>query len=299
MKFSRAGDALTVACPAKVNLFLEVSGRRADGYHEVETVMQAVTLYDELVLRPRPGRGVTFRCSDPALPRDAQNLARAAAERLDADVGLPEGVSVRLEKRIPTGAGLGGGSSDAAGVLVGLNRLFGLGLSVEGLSELAGDLGSDVPFFLRGGTALCRGRGEQVDPVACGLVAHYVICCPEQGVSTGEAYEELSRMGLTKNHQSARLMLDSLASGQLDRVREHLFNRLGEVAEQLAPDAGKVRSLLAANASQVALVSGSGSAVFCLFGTAEDAAVVAERMRAQEIARVFVARSEPVTDASD
>ncbi|MFW6158129.1 MAG: 4-(cytidine 5'-diphospho)-2-C-methyl-D-erythritol kinase [Planctomycetota bacterium] len=299
MKFSRAGDALTVACPAKVNLFLEVRGRRPDGYHEIETVMQAVTLYDELVLRPRPGRGVTFRCSDPALPRDGRNLAYAAAERLDAAVGLPEGVSVRLEKRIPAGAGLGGGSSDAAGVLAGLDRLFGLGRSLEELSELGAGLGSDVPFFLRGGTALCRGRGDQVDAVTCGLVGHYVICCPEQGVSTGEAYGYLSRMGLTKNDRSARLILDSLASGQPDRVREHLFNRLGEVAERLVPDVGKVRRLLAASASQVALVSGSGSAVFCLFGTAEDAAVVAERMRAQDVARVFVARSEAAADASD
>ncbi len=165
MMITRTGDFLTVSCPAKVNLFLETRGVRPDGYHEIETVMQAVTLYDTVVLHPRSKGGIVFRCSDPSLPSGIDNLACRAAELLGREVSLPAGVSITLEKRIPYGSGLGGGSSDAAGVLVGLNELFGLGLPRERLCELCARIGSDVAFFVYGGTALCRGRGERVTPV--------------------------------------------------------------------------------------------------------------------------------------
>ncbi len=295
MKFTPGDDSLVVHCPAKVNLFLEIRGIRPDGYHEIETVMQAVTFYDRLTLRPRAESGISLDCSDPTLPQDDQNLAYRAADLLDATVGLPSGVSIRLDKQIPAGAGLGGGSSDGAGVLAGLDRLFGLGLSVEDLCRSASELGSDTPFFLYGATALCRGRGERVSPVPAATPMHYVICCPEQPVPTAEAYRTLDRAGLTNEKRSASFMLDSLQSGDIERIRSDLFNRFGEVAERLAPDVGRTKNMLAAHGSRGILVSGSGSAVFAVFPTGEDAAAVARRVRECGCRRVFVARSEPTT----
>ncbi len=295
MKFTPNGDSLIVDCPAKVNLFLEIHGIRPDGYHEIETVMQAVTLYDRLTLRPRGQSGISLDCSDPTLPQGAENLAYRAADLLDGTVGLPSGVSIRLDKQIPAGAGLGGGSSDAAGVLAGLNRLFGLGLSVEDLCRPASELGSDIPFFLYGATALCRGRGERVSPVPAAAPIHYVICCPEQPVPTAEAYRTLDSAGLTNEKRSASFMLDSLQSGDIERVRNHVFNRFGEVAERLAPDVGRTKNMLAAHGARGAWVSGSGSAVFAVFPAAEDAATVARRVRQCGCRQVFVARSEKTT----
>ncbi len=286
------GDCLTVHCPAKVNLFLETRGVRPDGYHEIETVMQAVTLYDRIVLRPTAGGGITFRCSDSRVPGGKGNLAYRAAELLQRESGLPAGVSVTLEKQIPAGAGLGGGSSDAAGVLAGLNRLFGLGLSRERLSELAAQLGSDVTFFLRGGTALCQGRGERVTPVTSNLAAHYVICCPRRTLSTAEIYRNVSRLNLTTGNRKVNLILSSLAQGEHSLVSANLFNRLEEVALLLAPEVARAKDLLTSAASEAALVSGSGSAVYVLLDSEARALAVAERVRARCIGRTFVAQTE-------
>ena len=293
MRLSRTGDFLTVGCPAKINLFLEVRGVRPDGFHEIETVMQAVTLYDDIVLRPRSEGGIAFRCSDAGVPSGAENLACRAAELLAREAGLPTGVSITLDKRIPTGAGLGGGSSDAAGVLAGLNELFGLGLNRARLCELAAELGSDVAFFLYGGTALCTGRGELVAPIPATAPAHYVICCPPVMSSTAKVYQNLSRLGLTRGKHSGSFMMQSLARGDFVSACGHIFNRLGEVAVSLAPEIGKVKQLLAQEASQAAFVSGSGSATYVMLDSAGRAAEVARRVRARDVGRVFLVEAEP------
>jgi len=296
MKLTREDDCVAVRCPAKLNLFLEVHGRRPDGYHEIETVMQAVTLYDDIELRPRTDGRIVLECSDPDLPAGPENLVCRAAERVRRATGLSAGVSISLEKRIPAGAGLGGGSSDAAGVLAGINELFGLRIGRERLSELAAGLGSDIPFFLLGGTALCRGRGEEVIPAPAAWTGHYVICCPDRALATGEVYENLARFGLTSETRSASFMLEFLAHGDVASARAGLFNRLGEVALSLAPEAARARDALAAAASAAApaacLVTGSGSAVYALLESAVRAAEAAERVRDQEVGRVFLARSE-------
>jgi len=292
MILTRTGECVTVGCPAKLNLFLEVHGPRPDGYHEIETVMQAVTLYDELALRPAAGGEITLRCSDPELPSGPGNLVWRAAELMRREVGLPAGVSIELSKRIPHAAGLGGGSSDAAGTLAGLNGLFGLGLSAARLRELAARLGSDVPFFVEGGTALCTGRGERVEPVRTPSAHHYVICCPACRLSTAEVYGGLSRLNLTSRKQSATVLLESLANGDFSAVRSALFNRLGETACAMAPAVAGAQELLAEAASGVAVVSGSGSAVYALLDTAGRAAEVAERAHARGIGQAFAVHTE-------
>lgn len=292
MKMVDTGGQLTVKCPAKVNLFLEILNRRPDGYHDIETVMQAVTLYDDVTLCRRPGAGIAFRCDDPALPSGLENIAYRAADLVAREVGLPSGVSVELAKRIPVQAGLAGGSSDAAGVLAGLNRLFGLELSVGDLCGLAGRLGSDVAFFIHGGTALCTGRGEIVSPIATDLVAYYVICCPPQRVSTAEAYQNLPRLGLTRGKHSATVVRNPIERGDIRSASANLFNRLEGVAVFLAPSVGRVKKLLAQAASRPALVSGSGSAVYALFESEQPAQQVARHMQQQGVGRIFMVRTE-------
>ncbi len=281
-----------VRCPAKLNLFLEVLGRRADGYHEIETVMQAVTLYDDVELSARTDGQLVLECSDPELPAAAGNLAWMAGDAVRREVGLPAGVSVSLQKRIPQGAGLGGGSSDAAGVLAGIDALFDLRLGRERLCELASELGSDIPYFLVGGTALCRGRGEHVSPVPAARSADYVICCPAERLSTATVYENLDRIALTSEKHSASLTLESLARGDVASVQPCLFNRLGEAACSLAPEVARARDALTRAASVPALVTGSGSAIYVLLESSVRAEAVAGRVREQGVGQVFVVQTE-------
>ena len=296
MILTRNGDRVAVRCPAKLNLFLELHGRRPDGYHEIETVMQAVTLYDDIELSARADGQIVLKCSDPDLSDGPGNLAWAAADILRRAVGLEAGVSISLEKRIPHGAGLGGGSSDAAGVLAGLNELFGLALSRERLAALGGELGSDIPFFIEGGTALCRGRGEDVCPVPAARQIDYVICCPNGRLRTAEVYANVGRFGLTTQKHGASVVLESLARGDVVSLRSCLFNRLGGVALALAPEVAGARDALTQAASETALVTGSGSAVYVIVDSAGEAEEVAGRMRGQGVGQIFVAKTE--TEAS-
>ncbi len=292
MKVTREGDRVVVRCPAKLNLFLEVHGRRPDGYHEIETVMQPVTLYDDIALAPRADGRVAFDCSSPNVPDGPENLAWRAADCVRAAAGLTGGVSISLEKRIPPGAGLGGGSSDAAGVLAGMNELFGLDFGRDRLFELAAGLGSDVPFFLAGGTALCRGRGEDVTPVPVGEIAHYVICCPPLELSTAAVYENLHSFRLTWEKESARFLLESLARGDVVSIGPHLFNRLGEVAESLAPEVARAKDALSEAAAAPALVTGSGAASYVLVASSVRAKAIAAQVGEKDVGEVFVAQTE-------
>ena len=183
---------VTVRAPAKINLHLEVLGLRPDGYHELAMVMQSIDLSDTLVLRSTADATIRLRSDSPELPSDGTNLIVRAAELLRSRVGLPElGVAITLHKRIPIGAGLAGGSSDGAAALVGLDALWGLALGGERLQGLAAELGSDMPFCLEGGTQLCFGRGERLEPVAAAGApgqAVLLIKHPEASVSTPWAY---------------------------------------------------------------------------------------------------------------
>ena len=183
---------LTVLAPAKINLHLEVLGLRPDGYHELAMVMQSLDLCDRLHLANRADGSILLSCDDAALPVDGENLVVRAAQRLRSHVGLPElGAALRLEKRIPVGAGLAGGSSDAAAALVGLNRIWGLDLDPSVLHGLAAELGSDVPYCLEGGTRLCFGRGERLETPALQeplSLAVLLVKHPQVSVATPWAY---------------------------------------------------------------------------------------------------------------
>jgi 4-diphosphocytidyl-2-C-methyl-D-erythritol kinase len=179
---------MTLEAPAKVNLTLRVLGRRSDGFHDIETLMAPLDLADRLEMSLSENAGVEFSCSDPALPTDGSNLVCKAVAAFAAATGREFGVRIHLEKHIPHGAGLGGGSSDAAAVLKGLNELLATNLSVEELETIAAKIGSDIPFFIRGVPAVCRGRGERIQPVEGVPAAEILLVKPPFGISTPWAY---------------------------------------------------------------------------------------------------------------
>ena len=188
MKFWEEQGEIKVAAPAKINLFLEILGKRQDGYHEIETVMQEISLFDYLYIE-NYDEGVAFTCSNPKLATGEENLVVKAVRLMQKESGTSKGVKIHLDKKIPIGAGLGGGSSDAAATLCGLNRLWQLGYDEKQLMSLAGKLGSDTPFFVIGNTAICKGRGEVVTPYPLNVKYNYIIIYPRFEVSTAAVYK--------------------------------------------------------------------------------------------------------------
>ncbi len=250
-----------VWAPAKVNLYLEVLGKRADGYHELNTLMMSLNLYDTIRFREEESEVITLRCTNPTLSTGKDNLIIKAAKLLQLHTGCTRGISIHLEKRIPMGAGLGGGSSDAATTLTTLNRLWQLNLNHEQLNQLAAQLGSDVPFFLTSNAGWCTGRGEIVQPLTCPRPFWYVLICPHFGLSTAEVYGQLQ---VPRNPRDGEEILQAVRQGHVEKVRPLLFNRLQEPAEQLRPELTKFMSLLQQESPTGVLMSGSGTTVFAM-----------------------------------
>jgi 4-diphosphocytidyl-2-C-methyl-D-erythritol kinase len=267
----RVRGALRLRSFAKVNLGLEVLGLRQDGYHELRTIFQSIDLHDDVTLRPRP-REVSVTCDHPGVPRDESNLALRAALELRRYARLERGVAIEIRKRIPVAGGLGGGSSNAASVLLGLDRLWRLGLGPAGLHPLARRLGADVPFFLVGGTALGIGRGEEVYPLLRQVRAHLVLVDMQRPVSTAAVFRRIDA-GLTPRENSHTIF--RFVSRDLEGLSAAtaLVNDLEPAALQEAPDlaekVARVRAILMAKGARLAALSGSGSSFFGLF---EDAA---------------------------
>jgi 4-diphosphocytidyl-2-C-methyl-D-erythritol kinase len=180
---------MKLRAPAKVNLQLRVHGRRPDGFHEIETLMVPISLADEITVETFAGSAVRVSCDDPTVPADEKNLAATAAREYSRHTGLQFGAQIGIRKRIPTGAGLAGGSSDAAAVLVALDTIFETRLGVDGLEKVAAKVGSDVPFFIRGLPALCRGRGEIIEPFHVPERLRLLLLKPPFGVETPWAYK--------------------------------------------------------------------------------------------------------------
>jgi len=272
----RAGTRrLTLITAAKVNLALEVLGKRSDGYHEIATVMQAVDLFDRLVLETAPI--ISLEADDSTLPTDERNLVIRAALLLRQVSGLPAGVRIRLRKRIPVAAGLGGGSSDAAAALWGLNRLWGLRWPRARLMELAARLGMDVPFFLAGGPALATGRGERLKrlPVAGGYAL--VLVNPRVPLSTQEVYERVPA-GWRADPTGTRRLVEALRTRSATRVAAALTNNLeGFVAPGL-PTVGRMKAALLAAGALGAAMSGSGPTVFGMARSLEHARQIRGRV---------------------
>ena len=244
---------------AKVNLALEVLGKRDDGYHEIATVMQAVDLCDRLTVETADTLSLVV--SDPALPTDDGNLIVRAAARLGEAAGATKGARITLDKHIPVAAGLGGGSSDAAATLWALNRLWGLRWSRDRLAGLAVRLGMDVPFFLGTGRALATGRGEQLEPLPGAGAYALVLVNPNVPLSTGEVYGRVPA-GWTAEARSTRRMVEALRTRSARTVAGALANNLESIVEPMVPAIRHMKSALLAAGALGAVMSGSGPTVF-------------------------------------
>jgi 4-diphosphocytidyl-2-C-methyl-D-erythritol kinase len=262
---------LAIETPAKINLSLEVLGRRPDGYHDLVSVMQAITICDRLVFRDSPATAVTS--SDRRL-QGADNLVRRAIEVVRRRHGEPRGCAVHLEKRIPLMAGLGGGSSDAAAALVGSCRLWQIDAGCSQLLAMAEELGSDVPFFLTGGTALVEGRGERVTPLPSPPEQWYLLVKPPLDVSTRSVFQALPS-GARTDGALTRLLADSIRSGMPGGVG---INSLQDTLFDLYPPARACFEAVDALAPGRTLVSGSGPTVVALFLRRDEACEAARAL---------------------
>jgi 4-diphosphocytidyl-2-C-methyl-D-erythritol kinase len=271
--------------PCKVNLLLNILDRRADGFHELETVLHPVKVCDQLTFA-RGGKGVELACSDRNLPTDSQNLAhRAAASFLQA-AKIGEGVKIHLEKKIPLAAGLGGGSGNAATTLLALNELFNQPLAPAKLSELAASLGSDVPFFLQNKPALATGRGEKIQPLdffAALRGKAFLLIHPGFGVSTAWAYQALARFPAALNGRPgrARELISSLQTSHWPAVADGLYNSLEAPALEKYPVLALFQEFLRAHGALAALMSGSGSTTFAIVQNVPAAEALAEKFKAR------------------
>ena len=259
---------------AKVNLVLEVLGKRDDGYHEIATVLQAVDLSDRVVLEDAPQ--IELRTSDPALPTDVTNLAMRAALALATAAGVDRGARITIDKRIPAAAGLGGGSTDAAAVLVGLNRVWGLRWPVARLADIAVGLGMDVPFFLHGGAALGTGRGERLAPIG-GMPLALVLVNPGLPISTAEAYRGMSP-GLYTDGERARTMARMLGERRQAGVARTLYNALEAAVAPAHPEIARMTAALTAAGAMGVAMSGSGATVFGVARSLEHARQIQARV---------------------
>ena len=258
--------------PAKINLGLHIHGKREDGFHELETIFQMVSLYDDVELELLSS-GIKLECDTPGVPTDDTNLVCKAALLLRQSYQVEgKGVSIRLKKKIPFGAGLGGGSGNAAGVLMGLNRLWDLNIEREKLLALAAELGSDVPFFLTSPCALGMGRGEQLKVLKPCAKFQVLLVFPGFPVATSWVYQNL-KLKLTKRENNISIPRKNLSLSDITSLGSRLYNDLEPVVIQRFPEVQVVKDELGAWGALGVLLSGSGSTVFGIFDDPEKARV--------------------------
>lgn len=249
--------------PAKINLLLDVKRKRDDGYHEVEMVMTMIDLADRLAFDELQGDRIVLSSPAGIVPLDEKNLAFQAAKLLKEKYRVPKGVMIRLDKRIPVAAGLAGGSSDAAAALRGLNRLWGLGLPLSELESLGAELGSDVPFCVRGGTAIATGRGEKLQSIQAPPPCWVVLAKPPINVSTSDIYGSL-KLDQQIKHPSVADMLSAISSSSFAGVCSALGNVLETVTLAKYPEVRKLKDCMKKLGADGVLMSGSGPTVFGL-----------------------------------
>ena len=271
--------------PCKVNLILNILGKRADGFHELETVMQPVNVCDEMIFE-RAGAGLQLTCSNPELPCDSKNLVHRAATAFLAAAKISDGVKIHLQKNLPLAGGIGGGSANAAVTFSSLNELFGSPLPLEKLHELAAALGSDVPFFLYDKPALATGRGEKVltlenFPALKGKALFLVH--PGFGISTPWSYQNLARFPKDQNGTPGRAekLVAALQASDWNAIRENIYNSLEAPAFEKFPVLQLYREFLRENGALVSLMSGSGSTTFAIAENLAAADALAEKFKAQ------------------
>ena len=287
---------MKIRAPAKINLYLRVVGRRKDGYHLLDTVLAPISLYDEIEIqkfKPRNDRAgssgarIKVTCDHPLVPAGKKNIAFRAADLIMRTAGIDQPISLHIHKNIPVGAGLGGGSSDAAAILVALNRFFRLRYSIRRLAKLGLLLGADVPFFISGRPARARGIGERLTPLAKFRRFWLVVLYPGFPISTAWVYRKLP-IKLTK-HKVNTSIIASL--GSFAEIREVLVNDLETVTIGKYPRIGLLKGRLLREGASASLMSGSGSSVFGIFTNRRDAFSAFKRLKKEEGVQAFLAQA--------
>lgn len=263
---------------AKINLILDVVRKRADGYHDLRMVMQMTGMYDLLRIEPKSEPGIELTTNLPYLPTDGRNLAVRAAGLLMETCGVTDGLSIRLHKFIPVAAGLAGGSSDAAAVLTGVNRVLRLGLSEEKLLKLGLSVGADVPFCLLGGTALAEGVGERLTPLPPLPNCSILLAKPPFGVSTKEIFQTL-RADEIKSHPDVDGMVTAIRRGDMSGILSRSANVLESVTLTKRPEIQELKDCIAAAGAETVLMSGSGPTVFGIFTDQKKALACRDELR--------------------
>ncbi len=256
---------ITLKARAKINLVLEVTGKRKDGYHDIKTIMQSLGLCDTVTVSVGGGKGKTeLKCSYEGIPTDERNLAYQAAKAFYESTGVPfNGLRIYIEKRIPAEAGLAGGSTDAAAVIKALDIIHKTGLSKEKLCETGLKIGADVPYCIMGGTMLAEGIGEKLTPLPDMPPCHVVVCKPPFGISTAKAYKKIDSVnGLQKPDTAA--FIQALKAKDIGRIGKLLSNQFEEAASE-HKELPEIKSVMTGNGALGALMSGSGPAIFGLF----------------------------------
>ena len=274
---------------AKLNLTLDVLGKREDGYHDLKSVMQTVSIRDDIEIDIGTGKPWVLKCSKEGIPTDASNLAWKAADVFFKTTGKdPDGIEIRIVKRIPSGAGLGGGSADAAAVLRALNRYYDAPFSILALAELGASVGSDVPFCVLCGTAMVEGRGERLRKLPDMPDCVFVICKPDFSVSTPELYKKIDEVAIAKRPDN-QAMESALLAGDLGRVAENLCNVFDPVVTADHLELNYIKSIFNSYGSVGQQMTGSGSAVFAIVPDFEFAAVICSMLK-DNYPEVFIAK---------
>lgn len=274
---------------AKLNLTLDVLGKRPDGYHDLKSVMQTISVRDDIEIDVGTGKPWKLLCTMEGIPADGRNLAWKAAEIFfDTVKKDPDGIEIRITKRIPTEAGMGGGSADAAAVLRALNRHYGSPLSIAALAELGSLVGSDVPFCVIGGTAMVEGRGEKLRKLPGMPDCFFVVCKPEFSISTPELYRKLDERQIPK-HPNNQLMESALLSGDLGKVCENIYNVFDPVVTEEHLELNYIKSIFNSYGAVAYQMTGSGSAVFAVVTEFEYAAVICNMLK-DNYPQVFIGK---------
>ena len=266
---------------AKLNLTLDVTAKRDDGYHDMLMVMQTVSITDSVVLEQTGEKGIRAACNFRYIPTDERNLAvRAAGAFLDTIGEEKDGILIRMDKTIPVGAGMAGGSADAAAVLRGMNRLYGSRMNRRDLEKLGEQIGSDVAFCIAGGTSLARGRGEVLEDLTPMPDCAIVVCKPGFSISTPELFRKLDQIGL-RTHPDTTGMLSALESGNLKEISMRMFNVFEEVEDRRMRSETEIKHVLLDYGALGAVMTGTGSAVFGVFSDETAAETCAAYLRSE------------------
>ena len=269
---------ITIQAPAKINLFLEITGKRPDGYHNLESIMQTVSLFDEITVEDISGGGIFLECDNQNLPTDDSNIVYKAAVAVKNRFNIQKGVKITLKKAIPMGAGLGGGSSDAAATIKALISLWNIETDKSEAERIGSSLGADVPFFLTAGTAVCEGIGDIVTPIANLRKIPIILANPGFGISTPSVYKKV-KFPLTKVRKS-HIIKKLICNGSFNEnyALKYCFNRLEEFVFPDYPEIAKIKSIMA-DLGCAGLMSGSGATVFCIFGSESQSETIKSKLR--------------------